>query len=97
MDMIFVEYADPFKILDSFIAIGRLNEFLLTFVKKKEERKRWEYYVHKIPAWNEITWEEFNQRFEPVEVYSIPDEEITNTIGHSYDVLQGFIPEERGC
>ena len=78
-------------------------EFIDTFQKQKDERSRWEYYIHKIPAWNEMTWEEFNQSLDAEnqsiqEEIKMTEEQLETAVKSSYNILTNFeiSEEERG-
>lgn len=98
MDLLFTEYASPFLLMDGVIASGRLTEFIDTFQKQKNERDRWEYYIHKVPAWNGTTWEEFNAQLDGqnVEIEVMSPEQLEATVSTSFSMLQGFDPEQEG-
>ena len=100
MDLLFHEYASPFLLLDGVISSGRFVEFIETFEKQREERSRWEYYIHKIPPWNDITWDEFNGQIDNQSVQAditMTEEQLETTIKNSYNVMKNFkMSEERG-
>ena len=102
MDLLFHEYASPFLLLDGVIASGRFVEFIETFEKQTDERFRWDYYIHKIPPWNDITWEDFNRQIdgqnESVQEVTMTKEQLETTIKHSYNMMIDFEigQQERG-
>ena len=97
MDLLFTEYADPFSLLDNVIPLGQFTKFLETFSRKHEERIRWEFYIHKLSALDERTWEEFNNDLDSVSITEKPSkEEITDIVKNSYSMLNSFDPEGRG-
>ena len=99
MDLLFKEYASPFVLLDQVIPAGQFVEFLEVFEDKREERTRWEFYIHKLPPFDERTWEEFNHDldFGTVQRQEKPsDEEIEQTVRKSYEIMKNFKLEEGG-
>lgn len=97
MDLLFREYADPFSLLDQVIRCGRLIEFLQTFYKKHDEKLRWEFYINKLSPLDERSWDEFNHDLDfgtTIEQQERPsDEEIAETVKHSYGMMKNFKPE----
>lgn len=95
LDSLFGEYASPFLLLDGVIASGRLMEFIETFQDQKKERQRWEFYINKLPPWDNTTWEEFNANLDAQETEVIPPEQLEATVTDSFSMLQGFEPDEQ--
>lgn len=94
MDQLFKEYADPFSLLDNIIPYCGLYEFLQTFSRKHEEKLRWEFYLHKLSAWDDRTWDEFNHDLDFGTAEENPsDEELTEIVRDSYNMLNDFIPD----
>lgn len=96
MDLLFREYADPFSLLDQVIRCGRLFEFLQTFYKKHDEKLRWEFYIHKLSPMDDRSWDEFNHDLDfgtTTEQERPSDEEIAETVKHSYGMMKNFKPE----
>jgi hypothetical protein len=99
MDLLFRTYADPFTLLDQMIPAGQFVNFLKTFTQKNEEKYRWEFYLHKLSAWDERTWEEFNHDldFGTAKGLERPsDQVLTDTVKESYNIMKNFNPEGRG-
>lgn len=101
MDLLFSEYASPFVLLDNIIGTGRFLEFIQTFDKQRNVRKRWEYYLNKLPSWDDTTWEEFNEKLDAQSMDDwtpISEEQLEATVSDSVSMLQNFNPEnaERG-
>lgn len=74
-------------------------DFLIMFYKKRDERIRWEFYIHKLSPWDERSWEEFNHDldFGTARQQEKPEpEEIKKTVRKSYDILKNFDPTGRG-
>ena len=100
MDMLFTEYACPFVLLDEIIPSGQLSDFLEMLQKKRQERQRWDYFIHKLPPWDDTSWEDFNRNLDKmsgqVDIPTAPKEQLETTVSNSYRMLQNFEPEERG-
>lgn len=60
MDMVFRQYHDPWTFISLSVRNHRLKEFVDTFVESNEEKIRWEYFLHKLGAFDDRTWEKFN-------------------------------------
>ena len=91
MDLLFVEYASPFSILDGFIGTGRLVDFIQVFIKKRNERYRWNYYLHNAP-YMDMDWEKFNARCEAPDPknFQTSKEQLETTVGKSFALLGNF-------
>lgn len=99
MDLLFSEYASPFTLLDNVIETGRFLEFIQTFEEQRNVRQRWEYFLHKLPSWDDTTWEEFNEKLDAqsMDWTPISKEQLETTVLDSASILQNFSPdEERG-
>lgn len=100
MDLLFNEYASPFVLLDEVIPSGMFCEFLETFQKQHQERQRWNYFINKLPPWDDTSWDDFNRRLDEQEgINNIPTaskEQLETTVNKSFEILQNFNPEERG-
>jgi hypothetical protein len=101
MDLLFHEYASPFLLLDGVIASGRFMEFIDTFEKQRNERSRWEFYIHKLPPWDDTTWEDFNNNLDaqnqPNQTdVNMTEEQLETTIKDSYNTLKDFEISEEG-
>lgn len=101
MDAIFIEYSNPYDLLDGVISTGRFCDFLDTFEKKHKERQRWEFYIHKLPSWDDTSWDEFNRMLDKEEGI-VPEyekaskEQLETTIGNSFDILSNFTIDTEG-
>ena len=95
LDLLFIEYASPFILLDTVIQTGQFVDFLETFRRKREERIRWEYYIHKLSPLDDRSWDQFNRDLDGgIVMEERPsDEEITETVKQSYKIMKGFNPE----
>ena len=96
MDLLAQRYASPFLILDEFIRIHQLYDFvaeiLKTIVDEKIHDIRWQFYLHKV---FDMTFEEYVRRCEHPqhEGQEMSHEEIGNIINDSRKMLEGFMPE----
>lgn len=96
MDLLAQRYASPFLILDEFIRIHQLYDFvaelLKTLVDEKIHDARWQFYLHKV---FDISFEEYVRRCEEPqhEDQEMSHEEIGNVINDSKLMLEGFMPE----
>lgn len=92
-DLMFREYHDPKFLLDQVIPAGQFVNFIKTFEQKHEEKIRWEFYIHKLSAFDERSWEEFNHDldFGTASRQERPaDEDIAETIKQSYKIMKNF-------
>ena len=98
MDLLSQRYADPYLILDDFIRLHQLHEFLETIMQSIAEEKvqdiRWEYYLHKV--WD-ISFEEYIATCEskPVKKQDavLEKEQIVQIVEDSSNILDTFIME----
>ena len=95
MDLLAQRYASPFLILDEFIRIHQLYDFvadiLKTIVEEKIHDSRWQFYLHKV---YDMTFEDFVKKCEPKhEEQNMSHEKIGNIILDSRKMLEGFVPE----
>ena len=93
MDLLFREYASPFILLDKVIGAGQLMDFLEVFDEKQQHNELWEFYIHKLPPWDERTFEQFKH---DLKVGNKPKgerptkEQLEATIKDSYKIMQNF-------
>ena len=95
MDLLFKEYASPFSLLDEVIKNGRFCDFLDTFDEQRLERSIWEYYLHKIGMWDDISFDDFRKKILNGNPLGRPmtkpsNELIEKTIRHSFDIMNDF-------
>lgn len=61
--------------------------------------ERWEYYLHKLPPWDDTSWNEFNRKMDEQEGITpkvhkeTPKEQLEATIKNSYEILSDFSVE----
>ena len=94
MDLLAQRYASPFLILDEFIRLHQLHDFVLEMVRsiadEKLEEKRWQFYLHKVYG---MSWEDYLKSCEPPQQEKVmTQEQIGITINNSMNMLEGFIP-----
>lgn len=96
MDLLSQRYASPYLILNDFIRLQQLHNFVIEIVTKIAEEKaheaRWQYYLHKV---FDMSFEEYVRRCEQSQESesSMTHQEIGNVINESKLMLEGFIPE----
>lgn len=93
MDLLFKEYASPFVLLDEVISAGMFTEFLKTFEEQRTERQLWEYYINKIPAWDERSFDQFKKDITGGKVQEIErpsDEHLGTVVKDSFDMIKDF-------
>ena len=92
--MLFKRYASPFLLLDQIISEGKMCEFLDKLAEIKQEEEEWEFYIHKVPSWDERSFEEFKNDLRKnnnvVEFEKPSDEQLKTTVQNSYKVLKDF-------
>jgi len=91
MDSLYHRYASPFSFVSQMIQFGRFSEFVDEFLEITEEDTKWDYYLHKV---FDKSFAEFCESVEPKEQMST--EQIETTVQNSKEMLNTFIPEERG-
>lgn len=96
MDLLAKRYANPFLILDEFIRIHQLHDFvtetLKTIMDEKIHDVRWQFYLHKV---FDMTYEEYLRKCEQPQhkANEMSHEAIGNIINDSKKMLEGFKPE----
>lgn len=91
LDMLSQRYACPFFILDEFISLNQLHDFLIEFssliVEEKKEQVRWEFFLHKV---FDKSYSEFLNSIDEGKVEEMTDETIKDVVGESMNILDGF-------
>ena len=98
IDDVFREYGDPTNLLNAVIASRRFVDFIDNFFKKKKYQERWEYYLHKLPPWDDTSWNEFNRKMDEQEGVTpqykkASKKELETTVRNSYEILSDFSVE----
>lgn len=93
MDLLFSKYASPFLLLDQMIRMQRLAEFIVEFMSMDDEQRTWDFYLHKV---FDKSFDDFKQSLTS-SANIIPSElQLETTIKDSKDILNNFIPAEKG-
>lgn len=96
MDLLHQRYASPFSFMDGMIQTGRFYEFVVEFgntvAKEKEEKRNWEFFLHKV--W-EGTYQDFCDDIENNRKnQNMSKRTIETTVQHSMNILNNFNPNE---
>lgn len=87
MDLLFSKYASPFSFIDAMIQTSRFSEFVDEILTLENEKKEWEFYLHKV--YNK-SFDEFKNTIKKPE--EVSEEQIETTIQNSMSILKNFIP-----
>ena len=94
MDSLFKDYGNPTILLDGVISSCQFCAWLDAQFENNEEKTMWEYYIHKLGAWDERSFDEFRNSLmkgRPASGQVIPTEEQTSaTIKKSFDLVKNF-------
>lgn len=96
MDLLSQRYASPFLILDEFIRLHQLHDFVLEILTiiadEKVHEARWQYYLHKV--FNNMSFEDYISHCEKKNTFGqqMSHQEIGNVINESKKMLEGFNP-----
>lgn len=95
MDLLAQRYASPFLILDEFIRLQQLHEFLVQTLTRIADEKvhdaRWQFWLHKV---FDMTFEDYVRKCEePEQETEINYAQIGSIISDSQNLLNGFVPE----
>ena len=100
LDSLFKDYGNPTILLDGVISSCQFCEWLDAQYENKEEQTMWEYYIHKLGAWDERSFDEFRHSVRtgrPANEQVIPTKEQTfATIKKSYDLVKHFEISQEG-
>ena len=88
MDLLFKRYASPFSLLDNYISIGELSNFISDLYEIINEEKLWDIFLHKV---YDQSWGEFLESAKPTKTESI---DIGQTLMNSKNILDNFTPQE---
>ena len=97
MDLLAQRYASPFLMLDEFIRLQQLHNFVIEILKTIAEEKvheaRWDVWLHKV--FSDMSFEEYVRLCEQPQQkdQTMTHEEIGNVINDSKLMLEGFVPE----
>lgn len=93
MDLLLQRYASPFFVLDEFIRLRQLHDFILGIMKvmleEKKEKYRWEFFLHKV---FDKTYEEYLNCYDDMENEAsyMTDEDILQVISQSEELINNF-------
>lgn len=99
MDLLAKRYASPFLVLDEFIRLHQLHDFIMetlkTIADEKVNERRWQYYVHRVDG---MSFEEYVQLCEKPDeqekTKQMTNTQISNVVNDSRNILQGLkVPE----
>ena len=98
MDLLHKRYASPFSFMDGYIATGRFNEFVSSFIdtvnQEKEEKHNWEFFLHKV---FDKSYGEFIDSIKiNNETQNMSVRTIETTVEDSMNILKNFKPKEGG-
>lgn len=100
MDSLFKDYGNPTILLDGVISSGQFCDWLDAQYENKEEKTMWEYYINKLGAWDERSFDEFRHdvtKGRPSKGIVIPTKEQTSaTIKKSFDMFKHFEISQEG-
>lgn len=88
MDCLFSKYGSPFLFIDGMIQSLRFSEFIDEFWNLENEKKKWEFYLHKV---FDKSYEEWENSI-PKVGDEISEEQLETTIKDSKFILKNFIP-----
>lgn len=94
MDLLFREYASPFPLIDTVIRSGRFLDWIEQFLESHKEKIQWEYWLHKV---YDKTWSDYlNENKADQSAVSMTKSDLETTITNSFDILQNFVPGQKG-
>ena len=89
-DLIYHRYASPTTLLNEVIAAGQLSEFIHLVIKKREEERDWEYYLHRVL---DKSFNDFVNEME-TETQTRQTIDVETTLQDSISMMTDFSPEE---
>ena len=92
MDLLFKRYASPFLFINNLISTSRLTEFIDKLLDIKKTEDRYEFYIHKLPPWDERTFEQFCFDLDRDEgnKEEVTDESLETIINKSYRMVNSM-------
>jgi hypothetical protein len=99
LDSLFKDYGNPTILLDGVISSCQFCEWLDAQTENKEEQSMWEYYIHKLGAWDNRSFDEFRHDVTKGRLAKtdIPTkEQASATIRKSYDMFKHFEISKEG-
>lgn len=94
MDLLFKRYASPYVLCDQMIFAGNFLSFVQNLEEVTNEEKLWDFYLHKVLG--DQSFEEFKGALgdKQKNLAKMSDFEIETTVENSFDIVNGFIPDE---
>ena len=92
MDLLFKRYASPFLLVDQVISVGQFSDFVLQLVEQDADDALWDFFLHKVDGQSFNDWKLTLNL--PQKNSEISDEQIGETINSSFNILNGFEPDE---
>lgn len=92
MDLLFSKYASPFLFIDTMLLNGMFCDSIDEIMRSENDKKTWEFYLHKV---FDKSFDEFLRSVE-TQTNKPSDEQLETTVKNSVNILNGFIPPERG-
>jgi hypothetical protein len=94
MDRLSTRYADPFILLDGYIATSQFTDFIEFFSKQQIEDDRWEFFLHRV--WDK-TFDDFQREMQTAQdLQGMSDEQSKAIVEESMKILGKFTPKEGG-
>ena len=94
MDLLSQRYASPFLLLDEFIRLNQLHEFICevleTMAEEKVHKARWEFYLAKV---YDMSFEAYVELCEKGNQEEASLDDIGDILASSKGMLEGFSPE----
>lgn len=95
MDLLAQRYASPYLILDDFIRLRQLHEFIVDILTRIADEKvhevRWQFWLHRTEG---ITFEDYVRQCEaPNKESTVNYAQIGGIISECRSLLDGFVPE----
>ena len=96
MDLLYQRYASPFSFINGTLSAGQFTDFVVEFIKtinkEKEEKYKWDIYLHRVfdksyDEWNKELENNKNNR-------SMSADKIETTVQDSLNILNNFKPKE---
>lgn len=96
MDLLYQRYASPFSFIDGMLQAGRFTDFVYNFIettnKEKEDKARWDIYLHRIYDKSYSEWIEEVENDNKNQKMTAGT--IETTVQNSLNILQNFNPKE---
>ena len=96
MDLLYQRYASPFSFIDGMLQAGRFTDFVIEFIKttnkEKEEKYRWDIYLHRVFDKSYTEWIEGIENDNKNQEMTAGT--IETTVQNSLNILQNFNPKE---